>query len=127
MRALSREAILAIDDLRKELVEVPEWSGSVWVRTMTGAERDGFLADVVGQDSKVDRRAYRARLLSACVVDDDGKSLFTPEQMGARNTLVLDRLMLVADRLNSVTEESVAAAEKNSARGPSVDSSAAGQ
>jgi len=32
--------ILAADDLPRVAVEVPEWNTTVWVREMTGSERD---------------------------------------------------------------------------------------
>ena len=46
---LNREAILAAEDLPRELVEVPEWGGAVYVRALTGAERDQFEASKIGR------------------------------------------------------------------------------
>ena len=37
---LDRNAILGADDLGREVVDVPEWAGSVQVRGLTAAERD---------------------------------------------------------------------------------------
>ena len=37
---LSRNAILNADDLPRKEVFVSEWNGSVFVRALTGAERD---------------------------------------------------------------------------------------
>ena len=127
MSTLTREQILAVADLPSEDVEVKEWGGMVRVRTLTAAERDAFLASVVGLDRKVDQRTYRTRLVAAAVVGEDGKPLFTPEEIGSRNTLIVDRLMEVANRLNTVDEAAVGDAEKNSERGPSDASSAAGR
>ena len=56
MPVLSRDEILAADDIQIELLEVPEWGGSIFVKGMTGAERDRFEAGVItisGDDSKV--------------------------------------------------------------------------
>jgi len=36
MAILSRDAILGSDDLKKEVVSVPEWGGEVVIATMTG-------------------------------------------------------------------------------------------
>ena len=47
MKLLSRDEILAASDLTKELVEVPEWGGSVYVRAMTGTERDSYEESVL--------------------------------------------------------------------------------
>ena len=68
---LSKEAILAAQDVVTELVEVPEWGGSVRVRGLTGAERDAFEGETIqrnGRDVKTNTRNLRARLvvLSAC-------------------------------------------------------------
>ena len=42
MNILSKDAILAADDLPRETVHVPEWGGDVYVRTMSGTDRDAF-------------------------------------------------------------------------------------
>ena len=46
MNILSKEAILAADDLPREKVNVPEWGGEVLVRTMSGTDRDAFEASL---------------------------------------------------------------------------------
>ena len=42
MALLSKADILGCNDIPTELVEVPEWGGSVKVRGMTAGERDRF-------------------------------------------------------------------------------------
>ena len=42
MEKLTRDAILAAEDLRTEEVPVPEWGGSVIVRTLRGDDRDAY-------------------------------------------------------------------------------------
>ena len=51
MNILSKEAILAADDLPREIVSVPEWGGQVCVRTMTGTDRDAFETSLLSRDS----------------------------------------------------------------------------
>lgn len=126
---LTREQILAANDIKTEDVAVPEWGGTVRVRTMTAIERDSFLADVLGADGKVDRRRHRTMLAARTIIGDDGVPVFTETDiaaLGAKNSLVLERIVAVADRLNTVSTETVDASEKNSERGPSDASSAAG-
>ena len=41
---LTREQILAADDLPRERCPVPEWHGELWVRTMTAADREALRA-----------------------------------------------------------------------------------
>ena len=43
---LTRDSILSADDLPMVKVECPEWKGHVYVRTMTGKERDSFEAEM---------------------------------------------------------------------------------
>jgi hypothetical protein len=97
MAMLSRDAILAADDLEKELVSVPEWGGDVWVRCMTATERDEWEASVVtmdnkGQNPKADLRNIRAKLVVRCVIDEAGVRVFGEEDtvaLGAKSAAAL--------------------------------------
>ena len=113
---LSREQILAAQDLASEEVSVPEWGGAVRVRMMTGAERDALGASLLGADKKVDMSQYRIRLLAACLVDESGQPLFGPDEvglLGAKSGVALDRVYRVAERLNDVGAGAVEAAQGN--------------
>ena len=89
---LTRESILAAQDLKSQDVEVPEWSGTVRVRMMTGAERDALGASLIGPDRKPDMSQYRTRLLSLCIVGEDGKPLFGLDEIAALAMLVTSSL-----------------------------------
>lgn len=113
---LSREQILAAQDLASEEISVPEWGGTVRVRMMTGAERDALGASLLGADKKVDMSQYRIRLLAACLVDEAGQPLFGPDEvglLGAKSGVALDRVYRVAERLNDVGAGAVEAAQGN--------------
>ena len=108
---LDRDAILGADDLVTEVVEVPQWGGSVCIRSMTGTERDEFeqemLALGAGERSVEN---IRARLLVRVIVDEDGSPLFTPADvsvLGAKSASALDMLFDVAQRLNALRPEDV--------------------
>ena len=99
---LTREQILAHDDLKRETVDVPEWGGSVIVQTMTGADRDAFEASIVS-GGKPDMRNMRAKLAAACIVNEAGERLFSVvdvEALGAKSAGALERIVRVAQRLN---------------------------
>ena len=49
MNILSKDAILAADDLPRETVHVPEWGGDVYVRTMSGTDRDAFETSLIAR------------------------------------------------------------------------------
>lgn len=110
---LDKESILAAEDLRTEEVQVPEWGGSVYVRTLTGKERDAWeatLLDGTGRNRRVKLDNIRASLAAATICDAQGKQLFGPEDvaaLGEKSALALDRVFEVAQRLNGLTGEDV--------------------
>lgn len=113
---LSKQAILEVKDLPIELVNVPEWGGEVYVRTLTGTERDAYEAGIIGQDRKPDLRNIRAKLLVRCLVDAEGRRLFSEadvDLLGNKSASVLDRLFAVAQRLSKLTAADIEDLEKN--------------
>lgn len=106
---LTREQILAAQDLKTETVKVPEWGGEVIVRTMDGEGRDAFEA-LLMNNNKRDLKNFRAKLLAQCLVDDKGNRLFTEADinaLGKKNAGVLSRLADVANALNKLSEADV--------------------
>ena len=47
MKELTAAEILGTEDIVEELVEVPEWKGTVRVRGLTGRERDAYEASLL--------------------------------------------------------------------------------
>ena len=119
IKVLSREDILKAEDRRIEVVEVPEWGGSVRVRSMTGAERDQFegeVLDIRRGGVELKRANFRARLVVRTVVGDDDKPMFSPgdlEALGAKSAAALDRVIAVAMRLNGLEPGALEVAAKN--------------
>jgi hypothetical protein len=113
MHVLNRDEILGADDLKTEKVPVPEWGGFVYIRTMTGEERDSFETDFYGatvkdEDEGTTRRNFRAKLVCRCAVDESGERIFTDadaEALGRKSAPALDRLWPTAKRLNALTQE----------------------
>jgi len=129
MTTLTRDEILAAGrKLKQEAVEVPELGGSVLVREMTGAERDGWEASVLdtsGPDPKPNLENTRAKLLVRTIVDEQGKRLFTDDEIdlvGALSAGALDRLFAVAARLSRISAADVEELTKNSPGGRSAAS-----
>ena len=113
---LTKEQILQADDLKQETVEVPEWGGSVIVRTISGTERDNFEI-ACAKDKNTTRKVIRGRLLALCLVDEDGKRLFSDSDaaaLGEKSATALDRAFEVAARLNGIGEKDQKELEKNS-------------
>jgi len=120
---LTKEQIFEADDLEAEVVEVPEWGGSVKVRGLTGRERDRLEATVAltnkkGEQIGTNLDNLRARLCAMSIVDEDGKLMFTSKddvlQLGRKSAVVVNRIFEVAQRLSGLTEKDVEALTKNS-------------
>lgn len=122
---LTRDQILAADDLKTEIVKIPEWGGEIRVRSMTAADRDEYEQSMVasrGPDENANMRNVRARLMAVCVVDDAGRRLFTEadvEALGAKGAKAVQRVFKVAARLNALTADDVDELAKNSDADPS--------
>jgi hypothetical protein len=129
---LNKDQILEADDLQMEPVDVPEWGGSVMVRTMTGSDRDAFDESLVpvGEDGNrhSDTTNIRVKLLTRAIVDEAGNRMFSAadmEALGRKSSVAIERVYAVAQRLNYVGAQAEAAAAKNSASGQSSDSGTA--
>ena len=113
MNILSKDAILAADDLPRETVNVPEWGGEVLVRTMSGTDRDAFEASLLEKDGRMEN--VRARLVALTLCDAQGDRLFDDSQsvaLGRKSARALDRVFSVAQRLNGIGVEQVDIAKK---------------
>lgn len=106
-----RSAILEAKDLPVEAVNVPEWGTTVYLRGMTGSERDGWEAEQYalsrGGVAGRDLQDFRARFLVRCLCDADGVLLFSASDaatLGKRSSAVLGRLYDLARRLSGLTK-----------------------
>ena len=116
MAYLTRDAILAKDDSAFADVEVPEWGGTVRVRTITGSERDQFDEQRERFRSGGANVGTRAFLVGMATCDEQGNRLFRPDDLvalGKKSMAALDRVFDVACRLNGIGLKAVEDAEKN--------------
>lgn len=134
-KLLSRAEILECNDLGRlpgegpTPVDVPEWGGRVFVRTMGGLERDEFDAEsaVLQEASPDDKYAtfknVTARLLSRAVCDAAGVPMFTKgdvARLGLKNSEALKKVYHVASAMNGLRAEDVKAiAGKSETSAPS--------
>lgn len=112
---LSRDDILKADDSQPEeidLSDIPGYNGTVLVRGMTGRERDAFEVSMMqpgrGGRRELNTSNVRARLVSRCVIDDDGNRLFTDADiadLGEKNAAAVDRIYEAAARLSGMGGE----------------------
>lgn len=110
---LTKKAILEAQDLKTEIVPVPEWGGDVNVKGMTGADRDKFEASIVqtrGKDQTLNMVNIRAKLASMTICDEKGEKLFTDAdivKLSMKSAAALQRIFSVAQRLSGIGDEDV--------------------
>lgn len=132
-RLLTKSEILRQTALPRRWVPTPEWANGepdagVWVRGMSGRERDEYearKADVFRAakeaDAKVDRGTFRAELVAACVVTDDGTQVFDETDVNALAALSaapLDRIVDAVCEMSRIGIDADKAIRKNSSSGP---------
>lgn len=110
---LNKEQIKSVSDLETQDVEVPEWGGTVRLKSLTGAERDRFEASVVqgqGRNTTVNMQNLRAKLVAQSAIGEDGKPLFTEDDvkwLGEKSAKALNRLFNAAQQLSGLSESDV--------------------
>lgn len=111
---LDRAAILAAQDRKTEVVNVPEWGGGdVIVKAMSSAERDSWESWCTEQRERWGKYAVpniRASLVVRSLVDEKGERVFGDsevELLGEKSGAALDRIFAVAGRLSKITEKDV--------------------
>lgn len=112
---LSREEILGKEDLPVEDVPVPEWGGSVGIRTMTATEKVEFSRDIDTDDTS--KGDFMSQLVALTACDKDGNALFTKEDvlaLGKKNGNAMSELCDAAQRINKMGKKYQDETEKNS-------------
>ena len=119
--SLTRDQIFAVQDIKKEPVEIPQWGGTVWVKGLTGAERDAFEISIMdfkdGKKPKMVLENMRAKLCVMTVCDENGRRLFKDEDiptLGKKSAKALSIIFDKAQELSGLTDEDVDKLAKNS-------------
>jgi hypothetical protein len=106
---LNKDQILEALDLKSEAVDVPEWGGSVLVRTMTGADRDAFETSMITVSldgtRKPDMTNLRAKLVALTLVDEANNRLFDVAdipRLALKSAAALERVFDAAQRINGI-------------------------
>lgn len=119
--ALTKEQILSAlpkskNDLPREAVEA--WGGTVFVRALSGTERDEFEVETgaikeLGDNPLI---GVRARIVAWCCCDESGQRIFNSKdaaELGKADAGTLDKVFAVAGRLSGFTQKDVEELEKN--------------
>ena len=123
---LTREQILKVDDIQIEKVEVPVWHDHVFVKGLTGEERDAFEISIMrfepGEKSGEKPKTIpilenmRAKLCVMTICNEKGERLFKDQDvpaLGRKSADALDTCYTVAQRLSGLTESDIDKLAKN--------------
>jgi hypothetical protein len=98
---LNKLQILAANDRRLEAVEVPEWGGTVYLKTLSVGE--GLALEAAIHPDEPDKTV--GVYLSYTLADEDGKLLFEPgdfEALYTKSPQVITRLFEHARAMNQM-------------------------
>ena len=127
--ALNKEQILAIRDIKIEELFVPEWDGSIYIKTMTAEERDKFEEAIFIKDSgkrKTDLSGLRAKMCAFVICDEEGNRLFSEaevEALSKKSAAALTRIFEKSQELSATREGDLEEMIKNSKSVQKEDSS----
>lgn len=105
---LNRDLILKAKDLKTIDVEVPEWGGSIRLRTMTGQARQEYYRTTAGKDGTP--KNVMEALIVACAVDEAGNPLFAVGdigELGKKSAIAINKVFEAAAELNGLTQKAV--------------------
>lgn len=115
MSALTKEQILAANDMDLLEIEVPEWSGSVYCRVMTVGERDAYEREWIGKrETGVEN--FRTKFLQRVLCNKDGELLFSAEEvalLSKKSARVMAKLWDKAMKHNHLMADDVEELAKN--------------
>ena len=126
MTGLTKEQILAIQDVKPVPVPVPEWGGTVYVRPMSAGQRDRWEGELLDRTEKrkdgiaAAVENMRAQFLAHCLCDENGVILFGPddiEALSGKSYRAMDLLYEKAQTINGLSEADITELEKNSGGG----------
>jgi hypothetical protein len=133
MKGLSREDLLKKQDLLTEKVVLSK-TECVYVRQMTGRERDRFeqslMKEVKGTDGQIEFTRslddFRAKLAVYTLCDEQGKNLMQPGDVGLLSQNIsaarLELIVNMAQKLNKISDDDKENLVKNSEAAQSGDS-----
>lgn len=115
-----RDEILNAQDLTTRSVNVPAWGTTVYVRNMTGIERDQYEAMLIEKkDLSMTEKMLNMRswLVCLCVVDENGDRVFKTDDIDAiskKAATALDTVVEVAQEVNALRSSDLDEIEGNS-------------
>lgn len=116
LKVLTKEQILQVNDLPKELVKVPEWDGEVYVKTLTADEYAIWQQSIMANKDKLNLAEMQMKLCVLTICNETGSRLFTDSEfalLGGKSAPAITRIFEVAQRLNKIGTKDIEELEKN--------------
>ena len=116
-KVLTRGDILTSDDRPCELYHFPDWGGWLYMRGMTGTQRDEIEQSITATGDKQDITGARARVASRCIVNEDGTPMFTEKDvvaLGEKSALCLALAFRIGSKLSGMSDDAMKEIEGNS-------------
>ncbi len=104
-KALTAEDILAAEDIETVDVHVPEWNGTVKLRSLSGEEAARFVESFPPGERQT---ASAVNIVALCAIKEDGTPLFTQkqvEELKKKSLRAIMRLQKETLRINGLSEE----------------------
>jgi hypothetical protein len=116
---LNRDAIRNKKDVQIKRLEIPEWDGVVYIRSISGRERDDIECIFADENQELSEklRNMRARMAVLSVCDNEGNRLFTLQDMewlGEKNANALNKIFTEARALSGFSKSDIKELEGNS-------------
>ena len=117
---LTKADIFEAKDYNLTKVDIPEWNGVVYVRGLTGEERDAYeksFLDYGKDDSEVSLADLKIRLIIYGVTDEKGNNLFDMEDaeiLNKKNGEILNKLFNAVRDVSGLGVAEEKEEEKNS-------------
>lgn len=100
--------------LEIEPIDIPELGGTVYVKGMSGKDRDAFEAWALSDRGP---RNIRGKAAARCLCDKDGSRLFSDQdagRLGNAKVSILQKVFATIQRLSGLTKEDVDELEQGS-------------
>jgi hypothetical protein len=119
---LTKQAILAADDIKMEPHDCPEWGGTVMVRALSGTDRDKYETELRREDPvtgklTLDTYNMRVRLAALGICDEQGQRLFGDDEvaaLGKKSAAPINRIAERVSQMSGISKADVEELEKNS-------------
>lgn len=109
------EKIKAAEDVKSELVTVPQWDVKIEVRTMSGFKRAELLQSCLTDDNDFDQDKWQGGLIIETAHDPEtGEKVFTQEDaewLMQKSSAPLELLAATATRINGLAPGALKDAE----------------